>query len=170
MLKNRKSRKPSQQNPSKSNNKRYLILTYAVEFDRVHYPLPLQFEDKPDVASLQRTIQRLRRDLEDSRRDTSLKAGGDGADSQKLRTQCERLRREKVELESAYDALEQETLDVRHDLQAAHDAMGDMSDSDPRRAKKQNARLEEELSKTKRALTKKTRENDQLIDELEKTR
>jgi len=34
MLKNRKSRKPSQAAPVKANNKRYLILTYAVEFDR----------------------------------------------------------------------------------------------------------------------------------------
>ena len=34
MLKNRKSRNPGTQNPGKANNKRYLILTYAVEFDR----------------------------------------------------------------------------------------------------------------------------------------
>lgn len=25
-------------------NKRYMILTYVVEFDKVHYPLPLNFE------------------------------------------------------------------------------------------------------------------------------
>ena len=34
MLKNRKSRKPAGAAPGKGNNKRYLILTYAVEFDR----------------------------------------------------------------------------------------------------------------------------------------
>ena len=51
-------------NRSSSNNKkRYLILTYAVEFDRVHYPLPLAFEKEPDVESLKRTVQRLRKDI-----------------------------------------------------------------------------------------------------------
>eukprot|EP00240_Pyramimonas_obovata_P006716 CAMPEP_0118955634 /NCGR_PEP_ID=MMETSP1169-20130426/60296_1 /TAXON_ID=36882 /ORGANISM="Pyramimonas obovata, Strain CCMP722" /LENGTH=150 /DNA_ID=CAMNT_0006903523 /DNA_START=216 /DNA_END=664 /DNA_ORIENTATION=- len=49
LLKNRKMRgqaAPPSRNPP--NNKRYLILTYAAEFDRVHYPLPLIFEDTPD--------------------------------------------------------------------------------------------------------------------------
>lgn len=71
-------------------DKRYIILTYAVEFDRcvrraagavptrahvrarsgtrtarrVHYPLPLKFDSSPDPADLQRTIQRLRHELE----------------------------------------------------------------------------------------------------------
>ena len=30
-----------------TNNKRYLILTYAAEYDRVHYPLPLLHEVGP---------------------------------------------------------------------------------------------------------------------------
>lgn len=47
--------------------KRYLILTYTVEFDRVHYPLPLAFEDEPSAESMQRTIRRLRRDLAEQR-------------------------------------------------------------------------------------------------------
>lgn len=34
------------------NNKRYLILTYAAEFDRVHYPLPLLYEENPDPQRL----------------------------------------------------------------------------------------------------------------------
>lgn len=45
------------------NNKRYLILTYVVEFDRVHYPLPLQPLEAPTVASLQRQIRRLRSEV-----------------------------------------------------------------------------------------------------------
>ena len=53
MLKNRKMRGQAAP-PSRSppNNKRYLILTYAAEFDRVHYPLPLIFEDTPDPETL----------------------------------------------------------------------------------------------------------------------
>ncbi|KAL0028388.1 hypothetical protein WJX77_003508 [Trebouxia sp. C0004] len=47
------------------NNKRYLILTYAAEFDRVHYPLPLLYEE-PTVESLQSTVQLLRTQLAQS--------------------------------------------------------------------------------------------------------
>ncbi|CAN0429290.1 unnamed protein product, partial [Ectocarpus sp. 13 AM-2016] len=39
---------------------RYLILTYAAEYDRVHYPLPLAFVDSPQRQQLERTIDRLR--------------------------------------------------------------------------------------------------------------
>ncbi|RHY37519.1 hypothetical protein DYB25_000116 [Aphanomyces astaci] len=49
------------------NNKRYLILTYAVEFDRVHYPLPLNFVENPSPAMLQRTIRRLKQTLLETR-------------------------------------------------------------------------------------------------------
>ncbi|CAM9602017.1 unnamed protein product, partial [Pylaiella littoralis] len=48
---------------STGNNKRYLILTYAAEFDRVHYPLPLAFVEVPEREQLERTIDRLREDL-----------------------------------------------------------------------------------------------------------
>lgn len=54
------------------NNKRYLILTYAAEFDRVHFPLPLLYEDAPDPAGLKATIAELRAALEEA-------AGGAGA-------------------------------------------------------------------------------------------
>lgn len=44
-------------------NKRYLILTYVGEYDRVHYPLPLTAEECPEPARLQRIIERLRSQL-----------------------------------------------------------------------------------------------------------
>lgn len=40
-----------------------MILTYAVEFDRVHYPLPLNRVQTPTPEILQRTIRRLRQSL-----------------------------------------------------------------------------------------------------------
>jgi coiled-coil domain-containing protein 61 len=46
-----------------SSKKRYIILTYAAEFDRVHFPLPLAYEDVPNVDSLLRTIRQLRKQL-----------------------------------------------------------------------------------------------------------
>lgn len=39
---------------------RYLILTYAAEYDRVHYPLPLAYVESPEREQLERTIDRLR--------------------------------------------------------------------------------------------------------------
>jgi coiled-coil domain-containing protein 61 len=66
LLKSRKTGKPeSSSAASKLNNKRYLIMTYAVEYDRVHYPLPLSFEEAPDPANLKMTISRLRQELAD---------------------------------------------------------------------------------------------------------
>ena len=44
--------------------KRYLILTYDVEFDRIHYPLALPYCGCPDPVRLQDTIRRLRSELE----------------------------------------------------------------------------------------------------------
>ncbi|XP_076547475.1 centrosomal protein CCDC61 isoform X6 [Osmia lignaria lignaria] len=47
-----------------SNNRRYLILTYTVEFDRIHYPLPLEYCGLPDPVVLQNTIRRLQAEIE----------------------------------------------------------------------------------------------------------
>jgi hypothetical protein len=46
-----------------ASTKRYLILTYASEFDRVHYPLPLLQEDPPDSQRLIAVIHQLRQQL-----------------------------------------------------------------------------------------------------------
>uniref|UniRef100_A0A3Q2H2M1 Centrosomal protein CCDC61 n=1 Tax=Equus caballus TaxID=9796 RepID=A0A3Q2H2M1_HORSE len=45
------------------NSKRYLILIYSVEFDRIHYPLPLPYQGKPDPVVLQRVIRSLKEEL-----------------------------------------------------------------------------------------------------------
>lgn len=73
---------------SKRNNKRYLILTYAVEFDRVHYPLPLTFDENPTTAALQKTIKRLRKELMDTR-DNQV-----GVDVESLQRENAELRRQ----------------------------------------------------------------------------
>eukprot|EP00794_Sanderia_malayensis_P020309 gene20309-22306_t len=44
-------------NSSQLNNKRYLIMTYTVEFDRIHYPLSLQFIGQSDTISLRKKIK-----------------------------------------------------------------------------------------------------------------
>ena len=48
----------------KNPGKRYIIVTYIVEFDKVHYPLPLFFEEKQDVEFQVKTITELRSELD----------------------------------------------------------------------------------------------------------
>ncbi|XP_055004209.1 centrosomal protein CCDC61 [Boleophthalmus pectinirostris] len=67
LLRNRKagvvSRPRANQQSSALTAKRYLILIYTVEFDRIHYPLPLPYVGKPDPALLQKEIRALRAEL-----------------------------------------------------------------------------------------------------------
>ena len=58
---------PPLQHTIPPNNKRYLILTYAAEFDRVHYPLPLVYEENPDPERLKEIIRKLREEIETMR-------------------------------------------------------------------------------------------------------
>jgi coiled-coil domain-containing protein 61 len=90
LLKTRKLRGAGAAPPPRAtgNNKRYLILTYAAEFDRVHYPLPLLFEEVPDADALQRTIRRLREELDATKGmgyGSVLKDGPDPSDLRRLR-------------------------------------------------------------------------------------
>ncbi len=72
----------SQSHSSKRQMKRYLILTYTGEFDRVHYPLPLAFEEVPNAVALQRTIRRLRKRLRE-REDAANDSGGPAGEKEK---------------------------------------------------------------------------------------
>ncbi|XP_012980873.1 LOW QUALITY PROTEIN: centrosomal protein CCDC61 [Mesocricetus auratus] len=83
------------------NSKRYLILIYSVEFDRIHYPLPLPYQGKPDPVVLQGIIRSLKEEL---RRLRGLDGGQDARDTREaeiwhLREQVTRLASEKRELE-----------------------------------------------------------------------
>lgn len=66
-LKARKSGSSATSSSSSSSSskasKRYLILSYIADFDKVHYPLPLSMMDKPTQEALQRQVRRLRREI-----------------------------------------------------------------------------------------------------------
>jgi coiled-coil domain-containing protein 61 len=57
---------------AKMEKKRYLILTYAGEFDRVHYPLPLKENEDPSKDALRNTIYRLRSEIDTLRSRSSV--------------------------------------------------------------------------------------------------
>ena len=51
---------------SQAHLKRYIILSYESEFDRVNFPLSLTYEENPNVFALQKTIKRLRLRLKEA--------------------------------------------------------------------------------------------------------
>ncbi|OLP74130.1 Coiled-coil domain-containing protein 61, partial [Symbiodinium microadriaticum] len=44
-------------------DKRYMILTYRAEFDKVHYPLPLALDERSEEDVLRAMVARLRSEL-----------------------------------------------------------------------------------------------------------
>jgi len=48
-------------------DKRYLILTYRAEFDKVHYPLPLPLDERSEEEVLRALVNNLRTDLADAK-------------------------------------------------------------------------------------------------------
>ena len=67
LLKNKKGEEKKDV-PKKLLNKRYLILTVCCENDRVHYPIPLNYEEVPDSITMRKTLQRLKAELELARK------------------------------------------------------------------------------------------------------
>ena len=70
MMRNKKTNNTSGNNLNESGsmnqdlsiiNKKYLIISYTNEFEKVHYPLPLSFILQPDISHTLRTIERLKK-------------------------------------------------------------------------------------------------------------
>ncbi|KAM6907450.1 centrosomal protein CCDC61 isoform 2-T2 [Xenentodon cancila] len=108
LLRNRKagvvSRPRGHQQSSALTAKRYLILVYTVEFDRIHYPLPLPYAGKPDPATLQKEIRALRAEL------SALTSHGVNKSAdveiQRLRAELAVVKEEKEAMARALDGLQ----------------------------------------------------------------
>ncbi|XP_056141380.1 centrosomal protein CCDC61 [Lampris incognitus] len=108
LLRNRKAgvigRPRGQQQSPVLSAKRYLILIYTVEFDRIHYPLPLPYQGKPDPAALQKEIRALRNEL------NSLISHGDHKPAeleiQRLRAELALAKEEKEAMAKALERLQ----------------------------------------------------------------
>ncbi|XP_071962054.1 centrosomal protein CCDC61-like isoform X2 [Antedon mediterranea] len=82
------------------NSKRYLIVTYTVEFDRIHYPLPLTYQGKPDPVLLQNTVRDLK--LEIKRLKKQLQPEFRNVELHRLQKDYEILLQEKQEIEASF--------------------------------------------------------------------
>ncbi|XP_060791896.1 centrosomal protein CCDC61 [Neoarius graeffei] len=160
LLRNRKAgvvgRPRTQQQSSALSAKRYLILIYTVEFDRIHYPLPLPYVGKPDPAALQREIRALRAEL------NAMRTRGDHAvsdqESRRLRAELAVVREEKDALAEALEQLR----------------VGTGSNSGTRGLREVVRSLEEQLlkerAKSQRSASKRGQEQRHLMEQLEELR
>ncbi|RUS85698.1 hypothetical protein EGW08_006574 [Elysia chlorotica] len=143
-------------------SKRYLILTYTVEFDRIHYPLPLPYLGKPDPQALQEEVRILRADLKKTRQPQA--GGTNDHRMEKLLRDYRRLEREKTEMEQEFAAFRRE---VR--LSSGGNAVKDI-----RTLKAVVRNLEEQLMREKtryqRNTSKRSQEYRDLLEEVEELR
>lgn len=75
---------PTASSASGHSGKRYLILTYRAEFDKVHYPLPLPPEERSEEETLRAQLARMRTELAEARGQAS---GGAAKDTQRSELQ-----------------------------------------------------------------------------------
>ncbi|KAK9810278.1 hypothetical protein WJX72_007806 [[Myrmecia] bisecta] len=153
-------------------NKRYLILTYAAEFDRVHYPLPLLYEEHPDPERLQLIICQLRAELEALQQAAGpgdRKASNVAADMRRLREENASLRQQVklAEAQAGVAAPSQEhaTAEAR---EAARELRLVRKERDllQQRAESAEAEVERERSLKRRELRRAAKESADLMQEL----
>ncbi|XP_015235158.1 PREDICTED: coiled-coil domain-containing protein 61 isoform X2 [Cyprinodon variegatus] len=163
LLRNRKagvvSRPRGHQQQSALTAKRYLILIYTVEFDRIHYPLPLPYVGKPDPAALQKEIRALRAEIS-----TFTSHGGSKStdlEMQRLRQELAAVKKEKEAMAKALDRLQT-------------GGSGSAADREDWRIRDVVRTLEEQLVKerarSQRSTSKRCQEQRLLMEQLEELR
>lgn len=154
---------PGAKTRSQLHCKRYLIMTYTVEFDRIHYPLPLPYVGKPDPVQLQETIRKLRKENQHLK-EQLIKGSRKTAGQSSLQKENDKLMKEKMEIEKKLETFQRE---VKH-VSKANTA------KEIRVLKKVVQNLESDLMKEKskfqRTLNRKNEEHRNLVEELEEIR
>ncbi|XP_066501191.1 centrosomal protein CCDC61 isoform X2 [Hoplias malabaricus] len=161
LLRNRKAgvvgRPRAQQQSPALSAKRYLILIYTVEFDRIHYPLPLPYLGKPDPAALQREIRALRAEL------IALGKRGDhivsDQETRRLRAELALVREEKDALAKALERLQMVGAGSAPGARGLREAMRSLEEQ-----------LLRERAKSQRSATKRGQEQRHLMEQLEELR
>lgn len=136
LLKSKRLRAPPTDGapPPAASSKRYLIITYVAEYDRVHYPLPLAFEVAPSAEQMRAQLRELRAEVD------ALRRGGGKAPAD-----VTRLERENAELRAR---LEKRTAEAR----AAERRLASVAELEQSHAqlRRHSAQLEEALEAMRR--------------------
>lgn len=144
------------------NTKRYLIITYTVEFDRIHYPLPLPYQGKPDPVALQDTVRELRKEIKLLK--SQLNSDRKSSELIKLTKDYEVLLQEKQEIEDAF---------LRYRREVKNTSTGSAA-KEVRILKTAIRNLEEDLvnerRKFQRSSSKRSQNNRELLEEVEELR
>ncbi|XP_063289385.1 centrosomal protein CCDC61 [Pelobates fuscus] len=164
LLRHRKVGGTSRQAPpsrsSALSSKRYLILIYSVEFDRIHYPLPLPYVGKPDPVYLRQVIRGLKEEL------ASLRAAQGGetmaSEIRHLQEELQMMKEEKREAELALERLQE--LSVPNEKEANHTRIL------KRALQTLETDLHKEKMKNQRVASKRREECRQLTEQLEESR
>lgn len=164
-LRNKKTNNSNASLSSKSssaitNNKRYIILTYNVEFDRIHYPLQLNYLGKVDVDLIQQ------KHTKQSHFIPQQQSTNNGQEFQK---QLLKLQRENELLHKDKDKIEIELIECKNELKSRE--TNDNMVKEIKVLKQMIKSIEEESLKEKnmlqKQLQKKTKECSHLIEECE---
>ncbi|GLI61493.1 hypothetical protein VaNZ11_003821 [Volvox africanus] len=157
---------PQRANPP--NNKRYLIMTYAAEFDRVHYPLPLLYEENPDPQHLKRVISQLRAEVEALQMEAGTRRGSEAsAELRRLREENTALKHQLKQLErgaspGAGTDQSSEARELSRDLKTVRKER----DLLQARLEAAEAELERERGVHRRELRRRAKEQQELVEEL----
>ncbi|XP_078787400.1 centrosomal protein CCDC61 isoform X2 [Oryzias latipes] len=163
LLRNRKagvvSRPRAHQQSSALTAKRYLILIYTVEFDRIHYPLPLPYMGKPDPATLQKEIRALRAEL------SALTAHGVNKHAD---LEVQRLRAELAVIKEEKDAMSKALARLQRSDHCSAPGREDWRMNDVVRALEEQ--LIKERAKSQRSTSKRCQEQQLLVEQLDELR
>jgi len=161
-------------------DKRYLILTYRAEFDKVHYPLPLQLDERTEEETLRALVGKLRHELAEANETISgLKQGSPSpghTSASKLEDEHRQLQRRHSDLMEELSQHRRESEILRSELRGLQaerqKSCGSNSNAEPelRRVRDQCQKQQAELKSLRedartRALNQK-READQYAKDL----
>eukprot|EP00931_Biecheleriopsis_adriatica_P056948 TRINITY_DN3377_c0_g2_i4.p1 TRINITY_DN3377_c0_g2~~TRINITY_DN3377_c0_g2_i4.p1 ORF type:complete len:589 (-),score=117.16 TRINITY_DN3377_c0_g2_i4:122-1888(-) len=147
-------------------DKRYMILTYRAEFDKVHYPLPLPLDERSEEELLRCMVARLKSELSQAHATISQleeKACESGASATTAEEErVAKLQRQNAELSDALQAVRKESEQLRTELRLRTSGSQPTShhkDDEVHRLKSELARSKAEIKSMKDELRQ--RENAQ---------
>jgi hypothetical protein len=102
-------------------------LTYAAEFDRAHYPLPLSHDSKPSYETLATINKRLRSELSKYKNEVQLHTSSYPQQISELETKCEVLSHQLEAKERIFQE-ERKVLESHKEIRTAYESLRDEYD------------------------------------------